>query len=285
MRYGTSEQPDVQCMIHSRSCELSSDGSRNCQARVNIGEEARGVALNVANREAVASVESIWAHHTGGEWPSSTADADSLSVGLKRIKGHGVGEGNARRAVHAPLCLVNVRGRLCWRLVLALEPSEDDVPANGVGRGDEAVVEHTTSPGKATGEGPVGADNLLRPSCHSVGRGEDVFGALPLAPTLVWPVDLVPVDLEVWDLAPVNTGPIDLVVVKVLPVDSTPVEGAPGAMSVTTEATPAAKAAGSKRRSCHDIGGHDSRRREDDRWLHDYCVLVGTGGNVSTKRG
>lgn len=73
--------------------QLAANGTGNGKAGVNVGEELRGIGLNLANSEARAGV-STGGVDAGAEGTGQAADA-AADVGIA-FKGNGVGERNAR---------------------------------------------------------------------------------------------------------------------------------------------------------------------------------------------
>lgn len=153
-------------------CELAADGASNSLGRVHVGEESLGVRLNALDVEALALVlTSSRVLNTGNETilsslKTSDATADVLADGLR------VGEGEARGTRLALRCLVDVRGRLGGRLVVALEAGQGDVVADQVGVSVDAELVQAFGAFEAAGVLVLSVDDFLGDGGDFVGRGE-----------------------------------------------------------------------------------------------------------------
>lgn len=150
---------------------LATDSARNGLRRVNVSEESLRVLLDLADVEAEALVDAVVVLNTGDEAILAAVDAADAAA-LVVADGLRVGEGDARGAGLAAGGLVDVRGGVGGRLVVAAEVVEGDVVADGVGVGVQAELVQAAGALEAAGEGVVGVDDLFGDGLDLVGGGE-----------------------------------------------------------------------------------------------------------------
>lgn len=150
---------------------LATDGTRNGLRRVDISEESLRVLLDLADVEAEALVDAVVVLNTGDEAILAAVDAADAAA-LVVADGLRIGEGDARGTGLAAGGLVDVRGGVGGRLVVAAEVVEGDVVADGVGVGVQAELVQAAGALEAAGELVVGVDDLLGDGLDLVGGGE-----------------------------------------------------------------------------------------------------------------
>lgn len=156
---------------------LATDGTRDGERRVDVGEEAGGVVLNALDLEAEAGVDAgghvldAGDEAVLGALDAADGAADALADGLR------VGEGDARRAGLALGSLVDVRRGRGRGLVVAAEVVERDVVADHVLVAVEAELVQAGGAGETAGVGVGGVDDLVGGGLDLVGGGE-LEGAL-----------------------------------------------------------------------------------------------------------
>jgi len=148
--------------------QLAADGAWDCLARVHVGEETGWVGFDLLHLETGAGVGTV-GHETGGEWSGHAAKGVSLVT-----LADWVGERESRRSVLAFGSFVDVCGRLCWRLVIALEADELDAPADQVEVRVDAKVIVAGAAWQTSSKGWVGGavNDLIRSSDDVVGGGK-----------------------------------------------------------------------------------------------------------------
>jgi len=137
---------------------------------VDVGEESSGVGLELGDGESVTSVGAGGGVDAGLEGAGDASDTDALVV---RAAGDdlGVGEGDARGAAGAAGGLVDVRGSLGGRLVLAAEVHELDVVADDVELAIQAEVVVADGALETSSRGGA-VDDLVRRGADAEAGGE-----------------------------------------------------------------------------------------------------------------